>query len=286
MKVLVLGTTGMAGHVMALHLAEAGHNVTGLSRAGGSRPGEITGDVRDQALLRTLLADSAFDVVVNCVGVLTKAAAEHQADAAYINAFLPHYLAELTSDSQTRVIHISTDCVFSGHTGPYTEAARPDADDFYGRSKALGELNDGKNLTLRTSIVGPDIGLGGIGLLTWFLQQDGPIDGYSNVLWTGVTTLVLAQAAEAAATSGVTGLYHLTNNVPISKFDLLGLFNTYLRHRPVRIRENDAPVSDKSLVNTRTDFGFHVPSTEEMVRELRAWMLNHAGLYSHYTEFG
>ena len=123
----------------------------------------------------------------------------------------------------------------------------------------MGEVKDGQNLTIRTSIVGPELKPGGIGLFHWFMNQEGVVEGYKNVIWSGVTTLQLAKAIEADIAKQETGLYHLVNNQTINKHDLLNLFNRVCRSRPVEIRENRSVVSDRSVLNTQKDPAFPVP---------------------------
>jgi dTDP-4-dehydrorhamnose reductase len=172
--------------------------------------------------------------------------------------------------------------VFSGKDRrSYEENSFRSADSLYGRSKALGELDDGKNLTVRTSIVGPDINEGGIGLFNWFMKQRGSVGGYAGAIWGGVTTITLADAIHAALEQGTTGLIHLTNGEKISKFELLKLFNE-LRSEPVTIIRSGAVNEDKSLICTRGDFNFTVPSYEEMAREMGRWIRARKELYPLY----
>ena len=126
--------------------------------------------------------------------------------------------------------------------------------DFYDRSKALGELENDKDLTLRNSIIGPDINPDGIGLFNWFMKQDGQINGFNKAIWTGVTTLTLAKAMEQAVTENLTGLYNLVNNQTINKYSLIKLFNKHLRNNRLEIRPTEFITLDKSLINNRTDF--------------------------------
>ena len=177
---------------------------------------------------------------------------------------------------------MSTDCVFAGNTGPYYEDNFPDGKSFYDRSKAIGEINDEKNLTFRNSIVGPDPNEKGIGLFNWFMKQDGSIEGYTDAIWTGVTTLTLARAMESAIKENLTGLYNLVNNESINKYDLLGLFNKYFRNGKIIINSNDKLKQDKSLRHKRTDFSFQVPSYEQQVKEMADWVNSHKDFYPHY----
>lgn len=283
-KLLVLGASGMAGHTISMYMHERGYDVTGFD----SRPlshcpcKSVTGDAQDAETLKAMITDGKFDAVINCIGVLNQFAEENKRLAVYLNSYLPHLLADITSGSKTKIIHMSTDCVFSGKKGEYTESDLRDGETFYDRTKALGELEDGKNLTLRNSIVGPDLNPNGIGLLNWFMQQNGKICGYSRVMWTGLTTLQLAKAMEAGLNEGVHGLYNMVYKKSISKHDLLSLFNHYLKGNSLEIEPVDNIVSDKSLKRTRFDFGYVIPDYEKMVAELAAWMRQHKNLYPHY----
>jgi dTDP-4-dehydrorhamnose reductase len=275
MKLLILGAGGMAGHVVAIRLAECGHSVTGFARRALPFCETIVGDAvtaKPAELVR------GYDAVINCIGVLNKAVDATPDRGIWLNAYLPHLLAAHAK----RVIHLSTDCVFSGRDGGgYSEDSFRSADTLYGRSKALGELNDGRNLTIRTSIVGPDINEDGIGLFNWFMKQTGTVGGYTDAIWGGVTTPVLADAIRTALDRGTAGLLHLTNGAGISKFELLKLFNT-LRRDPVGILPSDAVKEDKSLVSVRRDFNCTVPSYAAMTRDMGAWIRAHGELYAHY----
>lgn len=283
MKFLVIGCNGMAGHMISLYLAEQGHDVTGFARSRSDYVKTETGDAADLDRLREVVRGGGYDSVINCVGLLNQFAERDHANAVLLNAFLPHYLAEITGDTDTQVIHMSTDCVFSGRDGNYTEDALPDGASFYDRSKALGELDDGKNLTLRQSIVGPDIKAKGIGLLNWFMQQKGEVNGYTGALWTGQTTLQLAKTMEAAARERAHGLYNMVPDTNISKYELLKLFNRYLRRDALVIHPVEGVTADKTLIRTRFDFAYRIPDYETMISELAEWMTDHKELYPHYA---
>ena len=184
--------------------------------------------------------------------------------------------------THTQIIHMSTDCVFSGKRGQYTEDDFRDGMTFYDRTKALGEIVNDKDLTMRQSIVGPDINQNGIGLMNWFLQQHGEVTGYTGAMWTGQTTLQLAKTMEAAAKERARGLYNMVPDTNISKCDLLGLFNKYIRKEKITIIPVDKMSADKSLKRTKWDFDYHIPDYETMIVELADWMRKHKALYPHY----
>ena len=282
MRFLVLGCNGMAGHTISLYLKERGHSVLGFDRRLSQLVDSVTGDARDAAFIKELVGTNKFDTVINCIGILNQFAERDKAGAVYLNAYFPHYLAELTEGTDTQVIHMSTDCVFSGKRGMYTEEDFKDGETFYDRSKALGELDDGKNLTLRNSIVGPDINPRGIGLLNWFMQQHDSVSGFTGAMWTGQTTLQLAKTMEAAAKEKAHGLYNTVPDHSISKCDLLKLFNQSIRKEPVEIIPQNKMAVDKSLKRTRWEFGYRIPDYDQMVAELGDWMRAHRELYPHY----
>lgn len=282
MKFLVLGCNGMAGHLISLYLSEKGHDVTGFAISKSPYVKTICGDAMDASFLQEILIAGNYDTVINCIGILNQDAELHKDKAVILNSWLPHYLAEITSDMNTQVIQMSTDCVFSGERGNYVESDLCDGRSFYDRSKALGELNDGKNVTFRNSIVGPDINVRGIGLLNWFMQQNDCVYGFTRAFWTGQTTLQLAKSMEAAAQNRINGLYNMVPSSGISKFDLLKLFNKYLRHSAVNLIPNDKVVVDKTLKRTNFDFDYLVPDYEIMIKELAEWMNFHKSLYPHY----
>ena len=144
-------------------------------------------------------------------------------------------------------------------------------------------MNDGKNLTLRNSIIGPDIKKSGIGLLNWFMQQKGPVvNGYTGAIWTGQTTLQLAKTMENAIACHAHGLINAVPNSSITKYELLKLFNKYLKGSSLEINPVSGVCADKSLIRTNFDLNYNIPDYEIMISELAEWMKNHKDLYPHY----
>lgn len=273
----------MAGHTISLYLAERGNDVVGFSRRPVSfLEKQINGDAHNQDLLRRILLEGEFDICVNAIGILNNDAEENMGDALYLNAELPHLLADISKDSCTRVFQMSTDCVFAGNTGPYTETSEPDGASAYDRTKAAGELKDGKNLTFRNSIVGPDMNRNGIGLLNWFMAQTGSVGGYTHAIWTGLTTLELAKAMECAAGEPVTGLVNMVPRDNISKYELLKLFNHELRNDSLSIFKDDSVRLDKTLIRTNYESSYRPSGYSQQVAEMADWIRLHRDLYPHY----
>ncbi|MFC4304580.1 dTDP-4-dehydrorhamnose reductase family protein [Cohnella boryungensis] len=283
MKILLLGGYGMAGHMVAAHLksssadelvvtvrpqAEPRSNLKALE---GLQVRKL--DVRAFDAVDELVAEISPDIIVNAVGILNHHAEDHPLEAYRVNGFLPHWLRHLGDRIGARLIHISSDCVFSGRRGGYSERDEPDGTTVYARSKALGEINQPGHATIRTSIIGPDEKASGIGLMQWFLSRQGKVSGYRNVLWNGVTTLELAKAVEwLIQHPKVGGLLHLTSPEKLSKHELLLLMQECFDKRDVRIIPDDEPVIDRTLAATRSDFAYEPPTYVEMLSELRRQM--------------
>lgn len=281
MHILVLGASGMAGHTIALYFLEQGHKVTSFSRKPVPYGNNLCGDITNLHLLDKLLS-YPYDAVINCIGMLNDACDANPSLAVYVNSYLPHVLNEKLQNSRTLLIHMSTDCVFSGQSAPYDEISFPDGRTFYDRTKALGELHNRNSLTFRNSIIGPDMNEAGIGLFNWFMKQQGTIYGYERAIWTGVTTLTLAKAMEAAIQEQLTGLYNLVHSTSINKYELLKLFNKHFKNNELIIRPSSSVRVDKTLINHRTDFSFKVPTYEQMIMEMKEWIERHPDLYPHY----
>jgi dTDP-4-dehydrorhamnose reductase len=287
MKFFILGCNGMAGHTIALYLHEQGHEILGFDRSRSQLVKSIAGDAFDTKILEGIIKNGKFDTVINCIGILNQFAESDPALAIFLNAYLPHFLAKVTEGTETQVIHMTTDCVFSGKKGNYVEDDLRDGTTFYDRSKALGELDDNKNLSLRNSIVGPDINPKGIGLLNWFMNNTTgeipEINGYTKAMWTGQTTFQLAKTMEVAAKERAHGLINAVPDACISKYDLLQLFNKYLRGGEVKINPVEGIKADKSLKRTNWEFYYKIPDYEKMVSEMAEWIFSHKKLYKHYN---
>jgi len=280
-KVVVLGSLGMAGHIMTEYLRDTGaYQIIGLARQPGLFVDTVM-DVSDFEVLESFLEHEKPQLVINCIGALVSQSKENVASAILLNSYLPQFLSELGGNLGYKLIHISTDCVFSGNKGEYREDACRDGDDNYARSKALGEVVNDRDLTIRTSIIGPELKQNGTGLLDWFLKQKGEVSGYSKAFWSGVTTLELAKAIHEMISQNITGLYHLCPEKKISKFQLVKMFSA-VWHRDMVVHECDDYVVDKSLVNTRIDFYYPAPAYEKMLCELKIWMDKHSDLYAYY----
>jgi len=227
-------------------------------------------DARVTDRLAEVFAAVRPDAVVNCVGIVKQRPSANDAIASLeINALLPHRLAVLCRMAGARLVHISTDCIFSGRKGAYLETEPSDAEDIYGRTKYLGEVAGDHCLTLRTSIVGYEL-TRKTGLLEWFLAQHGSVPGFSQAIFSGLTTNELSRVVERMLVDhpNASGVFHVSSS-PIDKYSLLMLFRKYLSP-DVEVVSDARLVIDRSLDSTRfrNEFGYQPPTWEAMVKEL------------------
>ncbi|ASA23896.1 dTDP-4-dehydrorhamnose reductase family protein [Paenibacillus donghaensis] len=271
MKLLILGGNGMAGHLLADYFRRQGHHVFHTTRD-RSDLGGLYVDADDIAGVEKLVDIVSPHCLINAMGVLNQFAEMDKIAAYHVNGFLPHRLQRAADAAGARLIHISTDCVFDGTRGGYTEEDKPDGTSVYAVSKSLGEVRAPGHLTIRTSIIGPEIRAGGIGLMNWFLNQSGDVPGYRRVMWNGVTTLELAKVVDSLLESPLSGLIHLAHPAPVSKYELLQLIQDAFGKTDTRIVPDDRPVQDRTLVNTRADVDIRLPAYSVMLAELADWM--------------
>ena len=274
-KILILGGVGMLGHVLLNKLNESkAFEVYDITRNKEERINNFDCDVTNFNSLFEIIKEIKPKYIINCIGVLIKGSIQDPSNAILINALLPHKLAQFSNSINAKFIHISTDCVFDGFKGSYIETDSKTAQDTYGLSKSLGEIIDDKNLTLRTSIIGPELKNNGEGLFSWFINQKGEVNGFTESIWGGVTTLELAEVIIKSINENYTGLVHVTNRKPISKFDLLSLIKDKFQLNNIQLKNVPGKKSDKSL-NTKYDY-FNVPSYEQMITDMHKYYLkNH-----------
>jgi len=279
MRVLILGGDGMLGHQLFNHLQKrydvrvtlrkelGAYKDYGLFTAENAFSGI---DVRDIDRLTYVMDDFKPASVINAVGVVKqREEAKEYILNLEINAILPHRLVEICKPIGARLIHMSTDCVFSGIKGNYKESDPPDADDLYGKSKYLGEVHGQGCLTLRTSIIGRELSRK-MSLLEWFLAQGEAVKGFGNAIFSGFTTIEMCRIIELLLVKfpQATGLYHVSSE-PISKFDLLSLIKRVL-NLSVEIIPDGEVKCDRSLNSTkfRNEFDYRPPSWDSMIDEL------------------
>jgi dTDP-4-dehydrorhamnose reductase len=271
----------MLGHqVVNYFLKFDDYDVIDIAFKSKLREKTIISDVTDGAAFEKLVVELSPNFIVNCIGVLIHGSKKVE-NAIYLNAYLPLQLKKISKNIDAKLIHISTDCVFSGDKGGYIESDVKDGRGVYSQTKILGEIEDDVNFTLRTSIIGPELKDDGEGVFHWFMNQQSDITGFTKAIWSGVTTLELAKAIKWSIDNEITGLYHVTNNSSISKFELLKLFQKHTK-KNISIQPLDGKNIDKSFIDTRLLMGYKIPSYERMVSDMIDLIVNNRSLYSQY----
>lgn len=281
MRILVLGATGMLGNTLFRYLADFQSLMVFGSVRHAAIPASLPKLGANQVVIANVNATSdrsleaAFarakpDVVVNCIGVIKQLSeGDDPLVSIPINSLLPHRVARFAKNYDARVIHISTDCVFSGKKGHYVESDVCDATDLYGRSKLLGELYAPGTVTLRTSIIGHELATKH-GLLEWFLSQPDKVEGYVRAVFSGLPTVELARVIHefVLPNSELSGLYHVAAD-PISKLDLLRLIAEVYR-APTKIVPSERVVIDRSLDGARFNAAsnYSPPTWRKLVEDM------------------
>lgn len=276
MKVLILGSTGMAGHMVEKYLKTQDYDITTAARHDANLSLDIQSSNSVVKFLNELTEQYSF--VINCIGLLVKPCIDDPANAVLINSLLPRLLERHFKETPTRIIHLSTDCIFDGATGNYNEDSVPTETNIYGRSKLLGELNNNKDITFRMSIIGHEL-KNGTGLLNWVLTNErDELPGWSNVWWNGITTLQLAKCIDQYMKNpSVSGIYHLTHTpssdsfLQINKYQLLQKINNVYKLNKKIIDTSATKNINKVLVNNRHDeMDFNIPTSyDTMLAELK-----------------
>ena len=283
-KILVLGATGLIGHQAFNYLDASGQYVMyNFSFRKKLNDNSILVDARNEIELITAIRKIKPNYVVNCIGVLVGSAERVPENAIFLNAYLPHLLSKLSDSVKFKLIHISTDCVFSGNKKtPYLEYDAKDGRGVYAQTKAIGEVISDRHLTLRTSVVGPELKTNGEELFHWFMGQNGSVNGYTASRWSGVSSIELAKAIESGIRNDITGIHHVTNNNALSKYDLLMLFRKYTG-KDISIVPIEGVVSDKSFLDTRKLIDISIPSYEVMISDMVSAVRDNPRAYQHYN---
>lgn len=266
--ILVLGGTGMLGHVLVKELEkESQFNVYNIVRENKLNNKSIICDVLDIAELKKSIEKVRPEIIINCIGLLKEQSNSNISKAIYLNSYLPQWLLEYCELKKIKFTHISTDCVFDGKKGNYTEQSKPNAIDNYGKTKALGEFNRKNHLVIRTSIIGFEINNNARGLLSWFLNSRGEIFGFDKVIWSGVTTFELSKGIKFSIINEIDGLWNFTNGTSISKHQLLTEIKQTFGINKVEIKKDNQKKINMSLKSNR-NIDFSIPTYQEMINEL------------------
>lgn len=282
-KILVLGVTGMLGHAIFKHFMNVGgYDVYGTVRFKSGNLGNFFSEKELAHIIEGVDADNfdsfirAFgivkpDIVINCIGIIKHLPeAKNYYKSINVNSFLPHRLAQLCYIANARFIHVSTDCVFDGKRGNYKEYDNSNAEDLYGKSKYLGEVDYPHAVTIRTSIIGHELS-SDISLIDWFLSQNTAVNGYTNAIYTGFPTYEIANIIQEYIIPNpqLHGLYHVSSD-PISKYDLLNLV-AEMYNKKIDINPFSGFVLDRALDSTRfrNELNFTPKPWSELVKLMK-----------------
>lgn len=278
-KLLVLGANGMLGGSLHRYFTNTENSVVGTVRSNAALDqltdmgfeNIISGiDVTDYKILESTIFELQPDYVFNCIGLIKQLSqSKLPVSAIEINSLLPHKLAEMCTKYDSRLVHFSTDCVFSGNMGGYTESSLPDATDLYGRSKLLGEVSYDKHLTLRTSVIGHELN-SNISLVDWFLSQTDSVKGFSRAIFSGLPTFFVAEFLDKYVihNPNLSGMYHLSAE-PIDKYNLLLLIKSKYG---INLDVIDSPdfIIDRSLNSDslRELINFQPPAWPDLIEKM------------------
>ena len=282
-KVLVLGSAGLIGHQVYNYLKDSdNYELHNISYQNKIQDDTVLLDARNEQVFIDKITSISPKYIVNCIGILIDGSNADPENSIFLNSYMPHRLTRLADKINAKLIHISTDCVFSGDKKePYIETDEKDGRGVYAKTKGLGEVISDKHLTLRTSVVGPELKNDGEELFHWFMGQSGEIPGYTKAIWSGVTTTELAKAVKWSIDHHITGLYHVTNNSSISKYDLLQLFQKYTK-KDINIKPFSGKDVNKSFIDTRLLMDYEIPSYDQMISDMVSLIANNRPLYSQY----
>jgi len=279
MRVLILGGNGMLGHQLLKYLGENNdvrvtlrQELHAYSRYNLFNEDNAYPDVEvtDYNRVSDVISEFVPEAVVNVVGIIKQRHSSNDRETSIeLNALFPHKLAKLCHLSGSRLVHISTDCVFSGKKGNYNEGDLSDAEDVYGKTKYLGEVNEKGAITLRTSIIGRELSRKA-SLLEWFLSQKKGVTGFKKAIFSGLTTIEMSRVIERVLVDypDKYGIYHVSSS-PISKYELLKLINSVFSKQLI-IEEDDKFICDRSLNSDkfRSEFQYSPPTWQGMIEEL------------------
>jgi len=280
-RIIVLDSAGMAGHMIKKHLESFDDfEVIGVVfEKENSNYGHFLCLDNFSNIIKFIDSHKP-DIVINTVRILVEESSLNPSEAILINSYLPRLLEKVYLHTSTKIIHLSTDCVFSGKTGGYVETSIKDGKDMYSKSRAMGEIVNDKDLTIRTSFIGPVLIDKNEELFDWFLTKKGEVNGYVNAFWTGVSTLELAINLEKAIRLDITGVYHLVPEEKINKFILLKLLKDIWGKKDIKLNRYENKNIDKSLIDTRRLL--YTGSYDKMFQELKVYMDENRKLYSKY----
>lgn len=283
MKILIIGSSGMLGHILTLYLRYSGYDVEDISATFKWSDSTNIINVNDEIKIGTYLESKKFDVVINCAALLVKASETNKVEAIRLNSLFPHWVEKYYENTNTRIIQVSTAGVYYGDNAPYSEESRHDTNNFYGQTKSLGELNNSKDLTIRSDFFGPDMRKAGGGLFNWAMSQKDEISGYNKVFINGVTSLEFAKFIEYIIHNPIAGTLNLHSKDATSKAELLRKIYSIMK-KNVKVIDNPLVERNTCIKSLRADCNYISKSYDQQIEELFQWIQSHKELYGHYYE--
>jgi dTDP-4-dehydrorhamnose reductase len=281
MKILIIGATGMVGHVLFNELKKKNINVIGIGRR-KIEDGIIQLDLYTEwEQFKLFLQNNKFDLIINCSAVLINESKKNKLQASFINSFLPHFLVDLFRDTSTKIVHLSTGGVFSGNDDYYFEDSPLSPQTYYGITKAAGEFDSEKDLVVRSDFWGPDIKKEGSGLFNWFLNQQGAVAGYSNVFFNGISNIEFAKIIIELLKHN--GIIHIGSKSKYSKYDFLEKTITVFSLDKINLIKDDSHTKNiylKSNKNLSLNNEFDVLNHVQMIDNMYQYLMDNYQYYS------
>ncbi len=284
MKLLVIGSGGMLGHMIVRYMEKKGYDVTDISKTRKCREATIQMDILDEEF-SVFMGSHSFDVVINCAAVLFGDKKVDLENALAVNSVFPHRLKKMLVNTDTYLIHISTGGVFKGDMPPYSELCGQDTISVYGKTKSLGEIEGDNILVIRSDVTGPHMSPNAKGLFNWGIMSTGEINGFANMRINGVTSLEYAAFIRSVLVNRPEGFYNLCSAGNISKADFLKLIKKVFNITAFSVKDVALPVRDNTLLTLRNDIAYRPKSYEQQMLELREWIENNIDLYPHYKKY-
>ncbi len=279
MNILILGISGMIGHILYRHLAlKTDWNIYGTLRSksklkffkNNNLKNIFIYNIKDQNQIQKIFKFIKPSLVINCIGLVKQnKSLKNISETIFTNSLYPNLLSKICNDYNIRLIHFSTDCVFSGQVGQYSETSIPDASDLYGRTKFLGELHSSKTLTIRTSFIGHQLSEK-YALLEWFLKQNNKCKGFYNAIYSGLPTIEISEIMMnyIIPNNNISGLFHVSSE-PITKFKLLNLIKNTYNHNIEIIKDEKVHINRSLLSNKfKTLTNYECPSWDIMIKKM------------------
>jgi dTDP-4-dehydrorhamnose reductase len=283
-KILILGSTGLIGHQIYTHLNKfRNYELFNLSKSKLNNK-TIVCDAVEYENLEKIITEIKPNFIINCIGKLIEDSELNPHNANELNGNLPHNLRKTSDKIHSMLIHLSTDCVFSGKKGYYNENDQKDGYGVYAKTKAKGEVISKDHLTIRTSIIGPELKKNGTELFDWFMRQEGSVNGFAKSIWSGTTTYELAKMIDFSIKQNIKYLYNFTSLHQINKFELLCLLKKIFKKKII-VNKVDGIETNKVLIDNRKLITFKRYEYETLIKKMYINIKKNSDQYKEYKKY-